>query len=253
MPRYIFLTFLFMGWAFYELSGGADFEPPSKARQAALAPAFAEPTQRNRIRSVQRARAQAAATLVAEPAVQRDGAGSAETAPTLVSAQPADTGATTPPFAATAQSRPDPAPKPELKVASLQDLSERPATSMRELVTAKAAASAFATPAVVQSSTADAPAQARPVLAAAGTTPAAAAIEAAPEAPPARQSDLREVVASRVNMRAGPGTRYDILLRLDRGHQVEVLEDPGGGWLRLRVLPEDRVGWIAKRLISLAD
>lgn len=34
MNRFVFLSFLFMGWAFYELSGGADFEPPS-ARQIA--------------------------------------------------------------------------------------------------------------------------------------------------------------------------------------------------------------------------
>ena len=29
MNRYVFLSFLFMGWGFYEVSGGADFEPKS--------------------------------------------------------------------------------------------------------------------------------------------------------------------------------------------------------------------------------
>ena len=63
---------------------------------------------------------------------------------------------------------------------------------------------------------------------------------------------MREIVATRVNMRAGPGTSSDILMRLAKGDSVEVLEDNGSGWLRLRALPADRVGWIAARLVSPA-
>ncbi|MGX9357485.1 SH3 domain-containing protein [Roseobacteraceae bacterium S113] len=37
MTRFIVLTFAFLGWSFYELSGGADYEP-----QSARAPIFAE-------------------------------------------------------------------------------------------------------------------------------------------------------------------------------------------------------------------
>ncbi|WP_238365527.1 SH3 domain-containing protein [Mesobacterium pallidum] len=32
MKRFIFLTFGFMAWSFYELSGGADFQPPERPR-----------------------------------------------------------------------------------------------------------------------------------------------------------------------------------------------------------------------------
>ena len=67
---------------------------------------------------------------------------------------------------------------------------------------------------------------------------------------PTRAADMREIVATRVNMRAGPGTSSDILMRLAKGDSVEVLEDNGSGWLRLRALPADRVGWIAARLVS---
>jgi hypothetical protein len=35
MNKFVFLSFLFMGWAFYELSGGADFVPPSARLEAA--------------------------------------------------------------------------------------------------------------------------------------------------------------------------------------------------------------------------
>lgn len=89
----------------------------------------------------------------------------------------------------------------------------------------------------------------RDVSATSDATVEEVAVRPAPEP----EADLREIVATRVNMRAGPGTDNDIVDRLDRGHTVEVLENNGRGWLRLRALPEDRVGWIAARLVSTAD
>lgn len=62
--------------------------------------------------------------------------------------------------------------------------------------------------------------------------------------------DLREITGSRVNMRDGPGTLYPVISRLTLGHKVEVLDDSGTGWLRLRVLPEQQIGWIAASLVS---
>ncbi|MCE8535739.1 SH3 domain-containing protein [Ruegeria pomeroyi] len=62
--------------------------------------------------------------------------------------------------------------------------------------------------------------------------------------------DLREITGSRVNMRDGPGTIYPVINRLTVGHKVEVLDDSGTGWLRLRVLPEQQIGWIAASLVS---
>ncbi len=37
MLRYVFLCFLFMGWGFYELSGGSDFKPMSEMNTEELA------------------------------------------------------------------------------------------------------------------------------------------------------------------------------------------------------------------------
>lgn len=62
--------------------------------------------------------------------------------------------------------------------------------------------------------------------------------------------DLRTVNGSRVNLRDGPGTGFGVLGTLARGTEVEVLEDPGAGWVRLQVVPEGQIGWIADFLLD---
>ena len=64
------------------------------------------------------------------------------------------------------------------------------------------------------------------------------------------QKDIREISGTRVNMRDGPGTIYPIIAKVQLGQKVEVLDDPGTGWLRLRVLPVQQIGWISKSLVS---
>lgn len=61
--------------------------------------------------------------------------------------------------------------------------------------------------------------------------------------------DLRVVAASRVNVRNGPGTRYDVIEKLSRNEEVEVLRTGDTGWVRLRT-PDGRVGWMAEKLLS---
>ncbi|MGB2201766.1 MAG: SH3 domain-containing protein [Pseudooceanicola atlanticus] len=53
-------------------------------------------------------------------------------------------------------------------------------------------------------------------------------------------------------MRNGPGTNFSIVDRLTRGEQVEVLAEPGNGWLKLRVSDSGRVGWMADFLVTAA-
>jgi SH3-like domain-containing protein len=62
--------------------------------------------------------------------------------------------------------------------------------------------------------------------------------------------DIRTITASRVNMREGPGTQYGVLGRLTLGDEVEVLSDPGTGWVRLRPLAGGPEGWMADFLVS---
>lgn len=89
---------------------------------------------------------------------------------------------------------------------------------------------------------------------AAGLHEAAPEPAAAPAPPPAPltepEPDIREVTGTRVNMRDGPGTIYAVIARLNIGHEVEVLGESGTGWLRLRTVPERQIGWVASSLIS---
>lgn len=61
--------------------------------------------------------------------------------------------------------------------------------------------------------------------------------------------DIREISGTRVNMRDGPGTIYPIIGKARIGQKVEVLSESGTGWLRLRVLPQQQVGWISASLV----
>jgi SH3-like domain-containing protein len=81
------------------------------------------------------------------------------------------------------------------------------------------------------------------------TSPALAS-DPAPQTPETADPDLREVTGTRVNMRDGPGTIYPVVARLNIGSKVEVLSDSGTGWLRLRTVPGQQLGWIASSLIS---
>ncbi|WP_116599246.1 SH3 domain-containing protein [Primorskyibacter marinus] len=65
--------------------------------------------------------------------------------------------------------------------------------------------------------------------------------------------DIRVVNGDRVNMRNGPGTNFSVLGTLERGVAVEVLQETGGGWVKLRVADTGRVGWMAGFLLSSAD
>ncbi|KRS11949.1 hypothetical protein XM53_13615 [Roseovarius atlanticus] len=62
--------------------------------------------------------------------------------------------------------------------------------------------------------------------------------------------DLRFVTATSANMRGGPGTDYARLGSLDEGAEVAVLSAPGNGWLELEVVDTGEIGWMADWLVS---
>ncbi|CUK16550.1 SH3 domain protein [Ruegeria denitrificans] len=63
------------------------------------------------------------------------------------------------------------------------------------------------------------------------------------------EKDIREISGTRVNMRDGPGTIYPIVGKATIGQKVEVLSESGTGWLRLRVLPQQQIGWVSASLV----
>lgn len=235
MSKLIILSFLVMGMAFYQLSGGSDFVPRSEAIKARIAAAETDPAESAALETVRRARPVpsrddvAVSALAASPAVVR-------TVPKPDATTPEDTAVAS--TAARFEATTARADSDQVVLASLERGAE---TFGRVLQIDPQAADSIVEPA-------------EPNLQVAATvaTPDETSQPTEVRAEPEQQADLREVTASRVNVRTGPGTDHDILTKVTRGQQVEVLSDNGDGWLRLRILPDDRVGWIAARLISPA-
>lgn len=70
------------------------------------------------------------------------------------------------------------------------------------------------------------------------------------EVEPIVEADMRLVSGSRVNMRAGPGTDYNVLDTLVQGSEVEVLKVDENGWAMLRVEATGAIGWMGERFLS---
>ncbi|APX12579.1 SH3 domain-containing protein [Tateyamaria omphalii] len=62
--------------------------------------------------------------------------------------------------------------------------------------------------------------------------------------------EVREVSARNVNVRGGPGTNFSVVNKLTRGDAVEILQDPGNGWVKLRPVGGGTEGWMADFLLS---
>lgn len=178
MKSYIWVTFGFLGVAYYQMSGGAEFEPGANGIQVF---ATVDPLV---VQEIARRHEVSRMALVDTASLAPDG--SEEVDPAQV----------------------------QLEAAVLSAI-----RSQEPLV-----------------ETAPQPEETRVAV----TLPAA---EAGPR-------DLRSVNGTRVNLRTGPGTDFGVVGKLTRGTSVEVLEDDGTGWVRLQVLPEGQIGWIADFLLD---
>ena len=204
MTRLILVTFAALGWTFYVMSGGPDFEPrgvrPAKPERVAV---VAEPV-----------------APVVEPAPVEDLVTRAAVKPALVA----------PPVAEAVTQLGETETKALLSQVAA-GLKANPSLFQDESVTLTLASLEQGVSALEQVVTdAELPTFELP-------TPA--------EAP----KDIREISGTRVNLRDGPGTIYPIIGKAALGQQVEVLSDSGTGWLRLRVLPAQQVGWISASLV----
>jgi hypothetical protein len=206
MMRFILLTFAFLGWSFYTLSGGADYHPIEGSRQAEAIKARANAELRL---------AQAPLMPSAQPSLP-DAAQAANG--NAATRNLANLAVITPVIATL--DRPVDAPRP---MAAPQ--TEQSNARLANLTLAEPAAFAQA----------------------AGFAPVS---EDTDQIAATEIRDLRRITGSSVNMRSGPGTRYGVLNRVTRGTEVEVLESYQQGWLRLRVLEDQRIGWVAATLVS---
>lgn len=207
MKRFILLSFAFLAFAFYELSGGSEFEPAS-VRMASLAPTpeKAPDVQVAEIKPTTPNVAQVEEVAVAKVDVI------SETRVALNLTTRTDT--------------------------NLSDFSvSRESETVPEnvsLVTLGDVTASIDTPAII------------PSLIAPGESEAP--VEEVDLADPVL--DIREVSGSRVNVRGGPGTGFSVVNKLVRGDAVEVLEDNGEGWVRMRPVDGGPEGWMADFLLT---
>lgn len=62
--------------------------------------------------------------------------------------------------------------------------------------------------------------------------------------------DIRYVAVTSANMRGGPGTDFARVGSLGQGAEVAVLSTAANGWLELEVLDTGKIGWMADWLVS---
>ncbi len=208
MTRLILVTFALLGWSFYVMSGGPDFEPRGLRTE--------KPVQ---VASVPKPAPKPIAPAPAEDHVKK------------AAIRPVEP----------KKPKPEPEPAPvqvdtqaqltQVAVGLNSDLSlfgDQAATFSLASLDQGAAALRQITPEVPD-----------------GVTQTVAPTEPA--------KDIREVTGTRVNMRDGPGTIYPVVGKVSIGQKVEVIGDSGTGWLRLRVLPGQQIGWISASLIRKTE
>lgn len=191
MKSFILLTFAFLAWSWYEMSGGAGFNRPQEL-------AAADRIESERLAQVARADTSATPlTTVSRPARTSDVVLASASAAPAVRARPA-------------------------------------VAQQLDLTLAKPARMPLARPS-------------EEMLA------KVASLDTLTDASPAPASDLREVTGNVVNMRNGPGTGHHVVDQLRRNARVEVLADNGDGWVKLRTVADDRVGWMSDRFLSAVN
>lgn len=210
LNRFIVISFLIMGFGYYELSGGAGFEPEVRpiatldeatAQQDAL-PAAADPVP---------------AQVVAVQPVPNDPvevvADQAGVEPTDLAAATNEVGAELPVF---------------------RSLSEPAGAAVLTGIPARAPSE---TPSETPSD---------PTLVPVSTTEPAELPELETDA----GGDVRWVDASGLNVRSGPSTGSSVLTSLERSEFVLVIREQTDGWALVRVEGDGTEGWVASRFLA---
>lgn len=214
MWRFILLSFVFLGWGFYEMSGGADYRPSANSIQV-----------RAKLDN-QRPKPRPLRVNVIE--IAQDGLPQPDTRVTRTVTSLDDLGLTV-------------GKRVEVTLASAAegDVSQ-PSAAVRH---DEPQAPAFDVPEITV-----------PTVAVARVEAPVSASDPEDEAPSfAPSTETRRVSGNSVNLRTGPGTAFGAITSLARGTEVIVLRDPGNGWIKLRVAGTGRIGWMADRLLTVAS
>lgn len=224
MIRFILLSFVFMGWVFYEMSGGSSFNP-EEMRQARLAAA-----------------AQAEAELQAKKQAEAE-----QNAAVLIVEKPKTVVDTTPPLKDGADLNNGQAPV----LLNLTKLEDAPSTTDTD--TDGSIAAGVMTNVVTITSSAQTPAIIPSLISQPGGNDGQGQTDLAQSDQPQSElsgfEDIRTVSGNRVNVRGWPGTDFNVVTRLQRGDAVRILEDAGNGWVRLEPMDGGPAGWMADFLL----
>lgn len=210
MNKLVIFAFGVLGVVFYQMSGGADFKPQEPLVVAEIVEEVIEPI------------------AIEAPIVQRDRTVRPSSLPQLDVAE----GDTAPTI------------KPRTVRATLRAATEAQALEASQPpkpLEGSTDADWFAALAAIQAG--------QPLTVAVVDTDAAPE-EETEEVLPSLILNTRQITGDRVNMRAGPSTDFGIVDRLVRGDTMEVLQDPGNGWLELRAIESGVEGWVADFLLS---
>lgn len=217
MKKFILLSFGFLGWAFYEMSGGADFVPAS---------ALVAPVDQTVLAVVSADEPATPVKTDEEPEEEITTSSFVDTDPPLTAPSNEVT-------------------RVALNLTTLQDVLQEettvPAEETADIqqddtgvpVNPGFSVSSANTPAII------------PSLVVSADTPLAEPVTLA-----SVSGDIRTVSGNRVNVRGGPGTDFGIVSRLVRGDAVEVLQDDGNGWVLMRPVDGDVEGWMADFLLT---
>lgn len=227
MWRFILVTFAFLGFAFWELSGGADYAPRENSIQARANQPEAE------TRTVESAPSTPPKPEKIEVAQERTNTGerfqiTLASISEMAEAGNAQTTARTERVEDKARFLTQPETSEDSAV--LAALEEGGAAASEVKQHWPGAIELFEQ----QASQADLRRQA----------------EAAARSARSDSMDVRFITASSANMRGGPGTDYARVGNLSEGAEVAVLSAPGNGWLELEVVATGKTGWMADWLVS---
>lgn len=237
MRSYIFVTFAFLGFAFYELSGGADYEPVENSIQARASDRIQDKL--DQPEEVIVASSGAAEPLTNVETVTR----AASTLNDLNVKQDAQEDRFQITLASVEPSEPS---IPKIKVDTAK------AETVPDASAIDAAVEAAVTESQIQTETQTEEAATQEVFSL-ETYVAEQDTQNQTFGASSTPGDIREVSGNMVNMRAGPGTDFQRVGALSKGMEVIVLDEPGNGWLMLEVVETGETGWMADWLVTASN